>query len=117
LWTYFLLNRVSGRVKVGRSTDVRARVQDLQAAGGCKLTLLFTLNGDFEREWHLRLRRYRKYGEWFQLPAKLVERVAGAQPRDRLHVLMGRKMLTPPRAHRSVGFGNLIRNIIAERRS
>jgi hypothetical protein len=74
LVTYFVLDRVTQRVKIGRTTRIQERFVTLRRATGLPLELLGTLPGDCEREHHQRFKGARSGpSEWFTLTAALVE--------------------------------------------
>lgn len=80
---YFL--GCNGKVKIGTTTDLPRRHNDL-SMGNPDLTLLATILGGHreERELHERFREYRVRGEWFRLEGKLAEYVASLpKPRKR----------------------------------
>jgi hypothetical protein len=71
--TYAIFNRMTQRVKIGRTTDIRQRVNDLRCASGVEIELLGTLDGDREREYHQRFKDARKLVEWFELTPALAD--------------------------------------------
>jgi hypothetical protein len=72
-----------GRVKIGRSANVAARVRVLQSASPMPLVLLGTVAGAGWQEslWHAAFASLRRTGEWFDyaddLPAAIRLAVAG----------------------------------------
>lgn len=65
---YFILNSNTNTVKIGHTKqDVNKRLTNLQSANSEPLVLLKTIDGDvnFEKELHLRFKKYKKIGEWF----------------------------------------------------
>lgn len=69
MYTYFFTNNVNNLVKIGKSIAPRSR--SLQTAGECtfiEITVFHTIEGDYEREFHLLFSEYRSCGEWFDIP-------------------------------------------------
>lgn len=65
--TYFFLDSVTGRVKIGRSTRIEERKRQLESAFPCSLTVLLLLP---DAEWtemavHRLFNADRHRGEWF----------------------------------------------------
>lgn len=56
-------------VKIGTSTDLEARLKQLQPGAPVRLEVLWSTPGDsgLERQVHARLDNYRTYREWFDL--------------------------------------------------
>jgi len=71
LKTYFLLNRETRRVKIGRTQNIQERISALETAAGTRLALLGVLDGDQEVEWHVRFAPDRVFGEWFNVSPRL----------------------------------------------
>lgn len=61
------MQAASGRIKIGRSSDPRARRRHIQAAIGQPLFLLkvFKNRGSEERAIHAKLTEWHEFGEWF----------------------------------------------------
>lgn len=58
---------LSHRVKIGRTTSLRARVRGLEHANGLALTVVGTLEGDRELEFHAEFPPARcQHGVWFE---------------------------------------------------
>lgn len=66
-FVYVIQGHPLGPVKVGRATDVRVRVDSLQAGNHAPLRILLVFPGGtvLERQLHRRLRNCRVLGEWF----------------------------------------------------
>ena len=64
--TYFISD---GRaVKIGRSSNVEARLADLQTGSSEKLWLIHSIDGDHEKHFHTEYAQYRiEKSEWFRL--------------------------------------------------
>ena len=71
---YIMQQHATGAFKVGRSSDVEARLKQLQTGSPYKLRIVLVLEnqGTREREIHRRLRGYKSQsddgGEWFIEP-------------------------------------------------
>lgn len=65
---YFILNRISGRIKIGKSFDVDKRLASLQTASPDPLELLGSVPSwlHTEAELHARFAALREHGEWFR---------------------------------------------------
>ncbi len=63
----YVMQAASGRIKIGRSSDPRARRRHIQAAIGQPLFLLkvFKNRGSEERAIHAKLIEWHEFGEWF----------------------------------------------------
>ena len=71
---YFVQAGKLGPVKIGTTTDINARLLDLQCANPDKLTLLGTLpgNADTERALHQAFAAHNIRGEWFRPASQLM---------------------------------------------
>ena len=69
--TYFIHAPILGRIKIGKSTNVKARFAGLSCASPEWLILLGVLDGDRENEMHGRFSNYRVKHEWFTLRGEL----------------------------------------------
>jgi hypothetical protein len=65
--TYLISVDDSQTVKIGIAKDPKARMATLQTGHPMKLSLLWTFDGDYERELHEAFARLRVRGEWFDL--------------------------------------------------
>lgn len=67
---YCILNIACDAVKIGTTTNVRRRLQQLQTASPDRLYLHYHIRGGLskERELHQRYARFRRVGEWFYDP-------------------------------------------------
>lgn len=63
--TYFLKNKDTGLLKIGRSYNPEARAKALQCGAGVELDILLVIDEDIERELHLRFSDDRAFNEWF----------------------------------------------------
>lgn len=63
--TYFIKNKETGLLKIGRSYDPEARAKSLQCGAGSELDIILVLDEDVERELHLRFSDDRAFNEWF----------------------------------------------------
>jgi hypothetical protein len=86
-WTTYFVADGAERVKIGRTRDLAARIQDLTTSTGLSLSLLGTIPADVERVWQQRWRACRIRGEWFTpalaqaLRDTLGVRIQAARPR------------------------------------
>jgi hypothetical protein len=68
---YFVREASDGPIKIGRASQVRRRVSQLQTGNSTSLQLLGWVNGEsdpkLERELHLIYAESRFRGEWFQI--------------------------------------------------
>lgn len=67
LVTYFVLDTTVGRMKIGRTINLKRRLEALQNGCGAELMVVGTLAGDLERELHRRFAAARLHGEWFSV--------------------------------------------------
>ncbi len=74
-WIYFIEDTASGRVKIGRSNNPNARLQQLQTGSSGRLQLILTIRGSAsrERELHQQFGQDRIQGEWFHHSEKIQE--------------------------------------------
>src|SRR5581483_11743417 len=65
---YFIHAPTSGLVKIGFTSDLRKRIQNLQHFSPEPLILLAHMPGSYgdEQALHARLWRHRRHGEWFE---------------------------------------------------
>jgi Rha family phage regulatory protein len=75
--TYFLLDRVTGLLKIGRSVDVGARQKTIQATSSNPLDLVLTIEKDVEHKLHKQFKKYRLHNEWFRYEGDLKTYVEG----------------------------------------
>lgn len=84
-FTYIFHDEVSGKVKIGRTNDIKKRQIELETAYPCKLTLLALLPTD---EWpelavHRRFHADRIRGEWFHYSDAIRAFVSSFTPRTK----------------------------------
>lgn len=76
-WVYLL--QTGWHYKIGKSSDVRARIAGLQTASPYLIKLLHAVQTDdmgwLETLLHETYQEYRTNGEWFELPSNIVEEV------------------------------------------
>lgn len=74
---YYIRSEDSGRVKIGWSSNVPARLKSLQRASASRLTLLYSEpgTGRDEANLHERFRAHRVHGEWFEPSADLLAHI------------------------------------------
>lgn len=83
--TYFISDGT--RLKVGKSRNPVERLAQLQTASSKKLTLLVTLDGDYELAFHGIFRDARTQGEWFEIDWRLKEFLTLTTNDERLNFL------------------------------
>jgi hypothetical protein len=71
---YMIQQGADGPIKIGFSSDIRARISGLQTANPYPLRLLKTIPGNelLERKLHSRFAKHRLVGEWFKPEADLL---------------------------------------------
>jgi hypothetical protein len=67
LVTYFFLDAAAGRLKIGRSTNVKERLRTKSHEVGAELVLVATIPGDEEATLHFQFAHARLKGEWFNV--------------------------------------------------
>lgn len=71
--TYFIRVGDDGPIKIGRASDVRARLAKLQCSSPKRLILMGSAAGGHrEREFHVRFKELKVSGEWFRPDASLL---------------------------------------------
>lgn len=80
----YVMQAVSGRVKIGRTADPEKRRRSLETASGHRVFLIAALPNMGRRELsiHIRLKAYRLIGEWFSGTPEgqaAIERVVGTR--------------------------------------
>lgn len=81
---YFVLNPITGYVKIGISSDVRRRVSDLSVASGIWLEIIAAVTRyglKMERSLHGMFHKDRVIGEWFRPSEGLSGFIAAAEGR------------------------------------
>jgi hypothetical protein len=77
--TYFIAS--SSSVKVGKTLkSPLERLRQFQTAHPEKLRLLAALDGDCEKELHLRFAKHRQQGEWFSLDSEILQFLENQPP-------------------------------------
>lgn len=76
--TYFVRDE-SGRCKIGATCNVDARVNQLRVGSPEKLTLVLTVEGDHEAEYHAKFSALNIKGDWFFFRDALEQFVAEQQ--------------------------------------
>lgn len=84
-WVYVIGAPGLPHVKIGTSTDPKARLRQLQPGSPFPLSILWSVPGGItlERHLHDRLTAYRAHGEWFDItplgdPVSVVQRMVRA---------------------------------------
>lgn len=72
--------KIGGPIKIGISKNPWARIGELQTSYPDKLALLasFKTRGPSEADLHVLLARFRRQGEWFNLPSPIMDLVLSA---------------------------------------
>lgn len=72
---YIILDEDVNNLKIGRSKNVKARLNQLQIANSHKLKLLLTIpkKGYMERELHEVFKRFKVKGEWFESDKRIFD--------------------------------------------
>jgi|GEM_PF-5101312 len=72
-WIYFVQLEGQPKLKIGITTDVNARIAQLQTASPYQLKLVAVIAGTAatEKSYHRRFKQYRTSGEWFDLAGDL----------------------------------------------
>ena len=66
---YFILDRMTNSVKIGRTGDLKSRLATLQTSHATSLRILYTIENvksSFEQHIHGICERYHVRGEWFR---------------------------------------------------
>ena len=63
--TYFILNPLTGLIKIGKSADVENRIKLLKCGAGAELEILHIIDKNIESRLHKKFAKYRETGEWF----------------------------------------------------
>lgn len=63
--TYFILNPLTGLIKIGKSADVENRIKLLKCGAGAELEVLHVIDKNIEGKLHKKFAKYRETGEWF----------------------------------------------------
>ena len=64
-YTYVVANNLTNRIKIGRTTNLKQRLESIALTSGCKLELVFIYAGDVEQKLHKQFHHLRDIGEWF----------------------------------------------------
>lgn len=67
-YTYFFHSPKTGLTKIGRTSNVGLRFQQLRRKYDHGLLAAKVLKGDKEWDFHQRYSKYRQKGEWFEIP-------------------------------------------------
>lgn len=73
--TYFIIESVSGLVKIGKSTDPFGRMKALNSSNSTRLQMITYFDGDIEDKLHRIFEDIRIIGkkEWYELPREIIE--------------------------------------------
>lgn len=71
IFTYFILDDVQNRVKIGKSRNVARRIKSLQTGNSNIFKLRCTTTSYSETELHKKFCRYKINGEWFTFSAEI----------------------------------------------
>jgi len=66
--TYFILAADAGKIKIGKTVDVKKRLSTLRTMSPVQLDLICTIryDGELERRIHQHFAEHRAHGEWFE---------------------------------------------------
>lgn len=66
-YVYFIQNDLTKHIKIGYSSNIKQRFNNIETASGSSMTLLLLIEGNRrdERNFHLMFDMYRVKGEWF----------------------------------------------------
>ncbi|MGP9703110.1 GIY-YIG nuclease family protein [Psychrobacter sp. AOP31-E1-50] len=67
-YTYLLRNPANNLVKIGKTIDIKTRLQAIQCGAGNKLEVLAVIDRNIEREMHVKFSDLREFNEWFRDP-------------------------------------------------
>lgn len=72
-WMTYAIEAVGqNAVKIGRSTSVSRRLEELQGSSSCQVRLLGSVRRDVEEMLHRELSDHRIIGEWFRLSGEVL---------------------------------------------
>lgn len=63
--TYLMKNTETGLLKIGKSSNIKARIDSIECGAGAKIKLLYVIDGDVEKLLHDMFSQYKKHREWF----------------------------------------------------
>lgn len=66
---YIIVSKITGSIKIGRSSNVLQRLDSLQTANPypLKIILIAENQGNIEKDLHKKLKKFKTNGEWFLL--------------------------------------------------
>lgn len=76
MYTYFISNKVNSLVKIGKSINVERRIKQIE--GQCnflELSVMHVIEGNYESDFHLFYKEFRKKGEWFDIPDLTIDKI------------------------------------------
>jgi hypothetical protein len=71
--TYFIQAGEGGNIKIGRTTNLRSRISNLQIGIPARLKLIHVVDRDIERMCHEKFHHIKVDGEWFTPDAELLD--------------------------------------------
>jgi hypothetical protein len=81
-WKTYVIEAVDqGLIKIGKSTDVDRRFEELQVASPHELRVLVVWNGDRESRLHKQFNAHRVGGEWFRYTDEVRDAIAATEGR------------------------------------
>lgn len=63
--TYFFQSIFGGPIKIGRSSDVRSRLETISSHNPTRISCVLLIDADEEHEWHNQWSHIRIHREWF----------------------------------------------------
>lgn len=73
VFTYIIKSLDSGKIKIGKTTNLEKRMIAIKNSLGCNIEILKTFDEDLEVSLHDTFAEYRcEYGEWFNIPEEIL---------------------------------------------
>ena len=71
--TYLIRNPSTNLLKIGKTTNMKSRLESLQCGAGNKLEVIAVINENIERDMHVKFSELREFNEWFSDPSGEIE--------------------------------------------
>lgn len=81
---YFILSE-NGKIKIGRTTDIKKRFKNIRLISPCQLKLLYVIENTsytLENEIHLKFKHLRSHGEWFYFSDEIKKYISECEDRN-----------------------------------
>jgi hypothetical protein len=118
VWTYFILDPLSGDIKIGISKAPSKRIREMQTGVSRTLILIGAIEGNAEAELHERFSDHRQNGQWFSPCAELMSYILTEAPmsidkalRKKLAKVTPLHMLDRDRLELTTRMSNPIKNL------